>query len=1277
MTSRNDTSSHVDGSFTVKHNIGSTELNLQGKISSELTNYQLPGILLATSPDHPIDAVQDNTGNPIIFAVTEGKGLTVILQGTASNYQAKFGWEALSIPTPGSTEIVTFTTSQNRQGDIVLAVVVRNTDGRHELLVSDSLSNETGKKERWQRIKWTPKRDKETHEIKTLYLGTNDDGKGSPLLIAGTQDLKGDSQAQHYQIDTTPAVSDGTWHLFAIPEDSQEIVSMAIGSHPYGRGVYTLFRSAGILRTIFSTIDNKRHVEIHTPKACHTLSALPSGRKGYTDLYMGGDGVKLVPTRYQRSKYAKEKYTGTVIPETKVANINEMLIREDAGSIVLWIRDREKQLHYVKGRKSAQLIAEEAPTKAPHSVLQNVQDDDLNHEGTPLSAKTLKEQHSDWEEPIVLRQNISRLAPIRNRNNQANVALLQSESSQFVQLNQRPQDHLWLEQDIALPDDGSIRTADAFVTNINLYDESGAPYFPGLDPSKRSDQDTNPLTPLSFSISASAQIQLEVNGEGITVSPKQSTRVQPNERGNITIMAKTDSLASTHLYLESDALSERLVINPGTKLQNQLKKIKSGNDLKKAKTADGSPLIDSSKLKHTDQAAELLGQMTSMADELPEDGSLMQMPLAAKNHLDEECFYASYQPELGMQTALGQEAIAAMNRSIARDAPNYFASSETSKLLQASAPNASLDHQELLGNWFTDAIKKLAGDVIEWAKNKLKEGFELLKKQVAGVWQLAVKIGSEVFSFAVECASQAYKAVDWLLEHTLGLNLSKIMSWAGFIFNWDDILGTQSALEAGVKHALNYAEMQAESLSQQIGDFFDSVIQQLDNYQESTKDVAALRRTQQEQLKQQQDEAPPEANSAISFANDSPGGQYANFIMHESGLGDAKKMNALFSNRFEHLEEDGLLKANPMERIASFFASEANKHMQSFEKSGKDLGETFKGLFEGRFTTDEFISLLLSDTGKAMLRAGSDIATGMVNLFKEVIAIFKDILFQPINVPLITPLYKMLTKGKELTLMSAFALVFAIPATCVYKLLTGKAPFPKDGGEIAKMSTDTFIAQVQSYRPEQKMTSAELAAEEMPMVIKVYHWIGDLVVGIANYVKSAIMTVAGIADQLIPAALSAPFNFLEIALTIPLGKWTIGNIAGWAASWIGLIVTIYSAAFPGESKLGALFKLVVMGVIKFLLQTTYYIYQVVSLSIKQAWVQLGYATSKVMSDACSSFGFFMSGVAGLIPHDGKVTSATKLAVVGISGISFTTGTGITMYRAAARILTDNLIPEHN
>lgn len=1207
------------------------EAKLAVSVSSELMEYTLQGALLSADENFPLNVVEDSNGNSMVFAVMKDRQLHLVLNINGS----ETGWKAVNLSANiAKGTVATYAVSQNRSGGITVALAIVE-GGSHSLWISKTLPNTAGDCERWERMEWAERPDVKPHIIGSLHLGTDDDKAGFPMLIAATRDSEVYDQAQHYIVQTAPGVQSGLWEQFPMPENAKEIVALTPGSHALGRGVYTLYRKESALRLVFTTVKDiygKPHnIELPVPQGARSLDALAAGSKGFTDLYIGGDGIYRIPSRNQSSVKSRQ-YVAELAAAASTAGIKQIVARDDENKISVWGLSQDNRLHYISGVKNAAVAA------ALETETENGAED-----GGPLLAA----DDTAWEKSIVIRSGVSSLAPIRNSKQQADTVLMKEGENKLLVMAQAPETRLWSSTSISLPDDGRVRKLKAFATKLHMKKADGSPYFPELEGKlAEAEAEANgsggnaAAEPLQFRLSASDYVQLEANGVSYTLNKGDAAMIAPDAYGDISIITLADDISTPVLYLEHPSLSGKITINPAAKVHDGLNAIKSADDLVKAKLQDGRELVDEDRKKHLDAAVKGVRDLQKVAGDLPKDGSAANdhLPLEAVNDRKQwsGAFGMSYSPEAGLKHYKEEEALVMMSSAVALDMPG--------------AAN---------GDWFQEAVRRFAGDVLAWAKNALHEAYEFVVVKLGQAWQFALKIGREIYKFTMNCLSHVYSTLSWLLENTLGIDLDKIVSWLGFLFNWDDVLATKKVLVQAVNNNMAFARSEIRQAEKKVDQFFNDIVHSLKNRRGELKDLKGVNAALQTADKGKKDDAAPESKKALQFMEQSPAGHYSSYLMRGGVMHD----KVMASLQAPHVMNDSY-----MERLRKLFNDTIVPTLHDVETDVKRFGEDFQRMFKDKeLSVAQSLEMLAGDAAIGLLNVGKNMIVSLFKVIEEVLHTIEDLINKDVNLPIISAFYKEFAKSDKMSVLDIISLLLAIPSTYAYKLLKGKAPFPKDGGELASMDSETFFRKIKEEGPLQGATDGAEANGVDPL--KIYSYIGGLASASMYHIWRKAEVVATCAETKIPAAVESPFCLLQVALTVPFGKWTEpGNVFGWMIKWGFLIKNLYDICFPGESKAGHIIKIII-SIIAEIANVAKFIYSVYTDRDKAGRIVL--ATWKGIEDVVTFVGNIVGGVAGLLPPSTPYGGKYIAALVSCGALELSTGSAV--LRTGATILTDELM----
>jgi hypothetical protein len=92
-----------------------------------------------------------------------------------------------------------------------------------------------------------------------------------------------------------------------------------------------------------------------------------------------------------------------------------------------------------------------------------------------------------------------------------------------------------------------------------------------------------------------------------------------------------------------------------------------------------------------------------------------------------------------------------------------------------------------------------------------------------------VRLAGEVYDFVLSTAETVLKAIGWLLAKS-GVMMKKLIDFAGFIFNWSDIMHTSDSISTLMSASLRYGEDKLESVNDAIKSWLDNIRDRVQSY---------------------------------------------------------------------------------------------------------------------------------------------------------------------------------------------------------------------------------------------------------------------------------------------------------------------------------------------------------------------------------------------------------------------------------------------------------------
>jgi len=731
-------------------------------MDSDLMLNQMAASALETT--EPLGMAFDHLGNPMVFTVGSKRSLNVIFQkeGTAT------GWQLVDL-TAGlgeNLEVSAFQVAQDQSGSLRLAVAAhpKGQSEEDKLWLTDALPN-TLTDQGWTSGNpgWNERPFSGSHRISHILLGTEDDGKGTPLMIAAT--VKGNIRG-HYVVNTQLNDPSWMWQPFQIPQNaSKDFVDMAIGTIQGERGVYSLYDTATGRALTFTTLPDGRmpgdlYYDFPLPgvaaiEAITTLPQVPQeeddddwfggGDAGESfDLFVAGKGVYL----YEGSKTTQPPVC--LAEGTEVQAAQSIYARMDAQNIALWMVEKTSgRLQYILGRKEA---------------------------GERL-----------WHTPIPLRQGIAQFAAVRNPKRQANEMVLAGKNGVLVHLWQDPITTGWRESEIPVPAIDDLHEFESYTSVINFQVASA-----------------EELVNSNIQITASDWVRVVINGVTFTLSPDVPVQVSMDVGASLTIIQRADGIQPPIYRIKADFISEPFELNPGQKILTGLESIDSGKALDQAQRRNGKPVISGNVDPNTlEEVSSVLGELTSLArDGLGEDRS-----------------------GVGYRAGGGQRIGAVDGRRLNRDMhwgvrfDNRGKPAFTQSIHGASQPGGARQGLAHVGDFF----ESLTRGMLEVTSFVVKTIVDGAKKVIQFVFEVAGRL----FQFYIETLGHVFDAIYWFLKEKLGIDLAVVLEWLGQLFNWEEIKATQQVMVDMANRCLDYGAAGLDVLADKVDAFFIKIKNQV------------------------------------------------------------------------------------------------------------------------------------------------------------------------------------------------------------------------------------------------------------------------------------------------------------------------------------------------------------------------------------------------------------------------------------------------------------------
>jgi hypothetical protein len=338
--------------------------------------------------------------------------------------------------------------------------------------------------------------------------------------------------------------------------------------------------------------------------------------------------------------------------------------------------------------------------------------------------------------------------------------------------------------------------------------------------------------------------------------------------------------------------------------------------------------------------------------------------------------------------------------------------------------------------WSTigDFLEAIVDGFVEFGSmivNGVRATFHFVIDGVRYVFNAVVTFVQDAFDMIEAILARAFASIEKFFERTF--------EWLGFVFNWNDILRTRTALSYWVLEYLTFLEGAAGGIQAAFDKGIANVTCDVDKA--FAKLIAAV--GAKSPAGYVKDNEPNKPALTWSTANNS----LLNTLMDKAGsasslaLAITRERDGGFDEIFLKLQQLGQNAENQPDFKAA---------MDYMNNLGGNPDEVFKQLLSA------LLRLVQGIIKGVLLDGVQAVVDGVLQLVASLVADLRKLLQEPWNIPFVSDFYRWLTKtdsnpnGDQLTLLDLFALIIAIPSTPLYKILKGKAPFPD------QKSIDTF-----------------------------------------------------------------------------------------------------------------------------------------------------------------------------------------------------------------------------
>jgi hypothetical protein len=574
-------------------------------------------------------------------------------------------------------------------------------------------------------------------------------------------------------------------------------------------------------------------------------------------------------------------------------------------------------------------------------------------------------------------------------------------NNELMQFLQSPESTQWFSARLFVQDTGQqVISVPTHSVDITVLDEKGIPQ-----------------PKAEVSLSASFLTRIAVNGLSYPVSAADTVRLSTDATGRLSLLQDASGLAGATLYVETPftGTGEPVVVEPNLQLQGKMNQT-TASQVMEARDKAGNYLLNGA--YRTQENANAIA-------------SVMQSAMQLCNTEEQSPVVYFYRhrglPHLRRQ-ALRTAATGGESWEISFGGNNVgyqkldSAAVDLYRSRMAAAGIFGIDWSDV---W--DAIKGGFKKVVDGIKkivvtvaDKIKVLFEIVVDGITRVFEAVMETVQQVFDFVEGVWSWVKATAQQLYE------------WLAFFFSWDDIKRTAGAVEYSTNVFLDFTTAAVNEISAGAEKWIDSLKEKL---QASVDDYLARYGGNETlgTIGKDYQKPNPEAENALdhnilfsaykeNYQSTAVQQAFALRVQQDSRLAELLDKLQTLSDDFTN--GDG---KQAFEEAISYFSNIKDNPDKALEL-----------LFSGLVKVGESIALFALDLGKALIVL-------FLQIIAEIIGVFKDLMNEEWEIPIVSSIYEYITGStlsfKPITLLSY---IIAIPATLIYKLSTGEAPFADD-----------------------------------------------------------------------------------------------------------------------------------------------------------------------------------------------------------------------------------------
>ena len=638
-----------------------------------------------------------------------------------------------------------------------------------------------------------------------------------------------------------------------------------------------------------------------------------------------------------------------------------------------------------------------------NAILQGVQKLHVNNSATQTLVWGLNEQGqifylsctpgseattTAWSYPVAILTGVEGIATYINGVQNSVIVFAHMQDDTLIQLTQDAHTKQWTTRNILLPsaDVNDYVENYTFTTHIRLTDDNNIPLY------------NEPVT-----ISSTAACSVYINNAYHVLYPNTPLQISCDETGTINVQQRTDSLSG--IFFKVTDGTTTAVINPMTNVLAKLTPVKTGTDLNvnvQDEKGNSTPLVSTTYADQQDAIAQYISQFVAQQSSLPADGTLK--PTAATSATAAAAVPITKRTPkkiVGLHTVKGKlvyyDNIAhAQQLGVLLHKPAATGAGATA--LGAVAAN--------------DPIELWAADAWNWLKNLVDQVVTMELQIFDEITHFFVTLGNEIYHFAIRLINDIVEGVKFVIGK-IKVFFDDLVKWLGMIFNWNNYVRTHKVIRSMFINYSNNTIANILNTKNSLNQAANELMAEIDQWAGIIDGYTF----------------PTDSGTSTSASNTTDAGQNT----PQSNWGHQQsKNNAPNANWNGPVSVIGDLLTDFFNMISTEanIISGAILQIQDIINQGTTL------------SAGDLVKKIIAIIADVVIASATNVADTLLEVAAQLIGdIVNEILLAPLNIPVISPLYKLFA-DEELSILDLVCLVVAIPLNIIYETAFGSIPFP-------------------------------------------------------------------------------------------------------------------------------------------------------------------------------------------------------------------------------------------